>query len=257
MLRLTAIQYRQTYTSGHSCPCLVEAESLEGDRFEAVLKLRESVHGKNAGLARELVASRLAAALGLPAPRAFLVEVTTEFAESIAEPKERVRFQENLGWHFASHFLGAGWHAVPFRVDLPFNLIDRAASIFAFDALIRNDDRHFEKANYLAKGATIMVIDHERAFPTTVIDGPPPWEPGGLEFLRKHVFYRALYGQLPDFEAIAAAMDTITDADLEAMLGSIPEQWEGSGISAELRGYLVALRAKFRTVLDGARTLLR
>lgn len=256
MLRLSAIQYRQTFTSGHSCPCLIEAESLEGDRYEVVLKLRGSVHGGNAGLAREAVASRLAAALNLHTPRSFLVEITREFAASIATTVERARFEQNLGWHYGSEYLGAGWHAVPFAAELPYKLIDRAAAVFAFDALIRNDDRHFEKSNYLVQGATVMVIDHERAFPS-LHEHPLPWERGGIEFLKKHVFFRGLRGQLPNFDPIAAAVAQITTDELAAWVGAIPEQWDGAGISGEIEGYLVALLANFRNVMDSTKILLR
>ena len=258
MVHLTAIQYRQTFRSGHSCPCLIEGETLEGERYEVVVKLRGSVQGGGAGLARELVASQLATALGLQTPAPFLVEVTQEYAESVAEPDVRKRFIEGIGWHYASAYLRGSWHAVPYGAQLPYKLVDAAAAALAFDALIRNDDRHVEKANYLIRGSKVMLIDHERAFPpANAAMGPLPWEEGGLGFLRKHVFYAGLRSQLPDFEPVPTAFDAITAGELSAYVAAIPEEWDVGGIGGELEGYLMALHGNFRNVLNSVRTLLQ
>jgi hypothetical protein len=258
MIQLTAVQYRQTLLSGHSCPCLIEAETLEGERYEVVLKLKGSVHGGGAGLARELVASQLAAALSLRTPTPFVVEITQEFAESVSDPEARRRFLENLGRHHASENLGAGWNAVLYGARLPHKLIDPAAAVVAFDALVRNDDRHVEKANYLIRGSTVMLIDHERAFPPPQVGaGPLPWEEGGLTFLRTHAFFAGVRGQLPDFEPVPTFFEALTAEQLSAMVGEIPEEWDAGGIAAELEGYLVALHANFRNVLNSVRNLLQ
>ena len=255
---LTAFQYRRTLTSGHSCPCLVEAETLEGERYEVVLKLKGSVQGEGAGLARELVASQLATSLGLQTPTPFVVEITQEFAESVSDPKERFRFLENLGQHYASEYLGGGWNAALYGERLPHKLIDPAAAVLAYDALVRNDDRHIEKANYLIRGSTVMLIDHERAFPPLHGGaGLRPWEEGGLTFLRTHAFFAGVRRQLANFEPVPTAFETLTLEQLSAMVGAIPEVWDTGGIAAELEGYLMALHANCRNFLYSVRNLLQ
>ncbi len=258
MNRLTAVQYRQQFTSGHSCPCLFEAETLEGARLEVVVKLRGSIIGAERGLARELVASLLASRLGLNVPPPCLVEVTPEFAASTQPQDVRERLSANLGCHFGTHHLTGAWHAVPFRRELPERIFDTAAAVFAFDALIRNDDRHLEKANYLMRGNTIMLIDHERAFPVAgVASGPMPWEAGGLSFLTRHVFFPGLKGQLPDFEGVFRAFESLSRDDFAEIVSTIPDEWDSGGTALELEGYLMALGQNFRKLRDGLATLIQ
>ena len=258
MNHLVAVQYRQTLTSGHSCPCLIDAETLEGERNEVVMKLRASITGAERGLARELVASLLASRLGLSVPPPCLVEVTPEFAESIQPPDVRTRMLANLGTQFGTIQLTGAWHAVPFTRDLRERLFETAASVFAFDALVRNDDRHLEKANYLMRGDTVMLIDHERAFPEQgMVAGPMPWEAGGLSFLTKHVFFPGLKGQLPDFDPLLGAFEAITAAEFAGMVAGIPDQWDSGGVAAELEGYLMAVSKNLRKIKTALATLIR
>ena len=258
MQRLVAVQYRRTVTSGHSQPCLIEAETAEGERWEVVMKLRGSISGVERGLARELVASLLASRLGLSVPAPCLVDVTREFAESIQMQDVRSRMRSNLGCQFGTTQLSGSWHAVPFSGNLPDRLFDTAASVFAFDALLRNDDRHLEKANYLMSGNTVMLIDHERAFPTPgMASGPMPWENGGLSFLTRHVFFAGLKGQLPDFTNLLDAFEIIPSADFGEIAAMIPNEWDTGTVAAEVEGYLVALSKNFRKFRTALETIIR
>lgn len=258
MNRLVAVQYRQTLTSGHSCPCLIDAETLEDKRNEVVMKLRVSITGGERGLARELVASLLASRLGLKVPSPCLVEVTHEFAESIQPPDVRTRMLANLGTQFGTIQLTGSWHAVPFTRELPQRMFETAASVFAFDALVRNDDRHLEKANYLMRGDTVMLIVHERAFPEQgMVAGPVPWEAGGLSFLTKHVFFPGLKGQLPNFEPLLGAFESITASEFAGMVAAIPDEWDSGGVAAELEGYLMALSKNLRKIETSLATIIR
>lgn len=258
MVHLTAVQYLRTFNSGHSRPLLLEGETIEGERYEVVVKLRRNVQGMAGGLAREWLASHFASRLGLNTPRPFVVEITPEFAQSIPDSDTRMRLQEDLGWHYASLNLRGNWNAVIYGNTLPYPLVDAASAVFAFDALIRNDDRHQEKANYLIRDSTIMLIDHERAFPArSAAAGIRPWEPGGLDFLRHHAFLPGLRGQLPNFKPMAEAMEATTQEQISGMVATIPPAWDGSGVAAELEGYLMTLRANYRSVLDSIATLLR
>ena len=184
---------------------------------------------------------------GLSVPEPCLVDVTREFAESIQMQDVRSRMLANVGCQFGSLQLAGSWHAVPFSRDLPAAVFDTATAVFAFDALLRNDDRHHEKANYLMRGNTVMLIDHERAFPAAGLGvGPMPWEEGGLSFLTRHVFFPGLKGQRPDFGPIIDAFESITPAAFAEMVSGIPDEWEAGGVAAELEGYLMALARNFR-----------
>jgi hypothetical protein len=230
---------------------------LEGDRFEVVIKLRGSVIGGGAGLAREMVAAELAEALHLQAPRPFLVEISPEFAASMATAELRARFEQNIGWHFGSSFLSAGWNAVLFGDRLPYRLIDPATRVIAFDALIGNDDRHEAKSNCLVRGGNLMVIDHERAFPRLAAGSARPWEQGGLDFIRGHAFFRGLRGQLPDFEPVREAWVSLSETAFPSWVAAVPDEWNTGDAVESLEAYLVALRQNFRTVLDSLQILLQ
>lgn len=257
MLHLTAIQYRQTFNTGRTRPWLIEAETIDGERHEVVVKPSSEFDGGFDGAARELTASLLARALHLQTPQPSIVEITPEFAESVLDGETKQRFLANIGWHFASKHLGRGWNAIPYGAELPARLFPAAASLFAFDAAIGNDDRHPAKTNYLIRGSTLMAIDHERAFPTPGAGVIRPWEIGGLHFLRRHAFYAGLRGQMPDFEPFHAAANALSVQDLAAIVAAIPAAWDRRDVSADLHAYLVALRTNIRTVIDHAAALLQ
>lgn len=222
------------------------------------MKLRASITGAERGLARELVASLLASRLGLSVPPPCLVEVTREFSESLQTPDVRARLLANIGCQFGTIQLSGSWHAVPFKRELPERLFNSAAAVFAFDALLRNDDRHLDKANYLMRGNTIMLIDHERAFPSQGMGaGPMPWEAGGLSFLKRHVFYQGLKGQLPDFQAMLDAFSSITPAEFTEMVSVIPDEWDSGNVAVELHGYLVALSQNLSRLRNALVTIVQ
>lgn len=258
MIPLTAYRHEETLTSGHSRPCIIEGETFDGDRHEVVLKLREDVHGKANGLACEYVASRLARAVGLNVPAPFLIEVTSDFADSVTDAAASARYQANLGRHFGSKLVTPQTHAVPFDHGLPPDLVEPAAAVIAFDALVRNDDRHFQKSNYLVRGSVVTLIDHERAFPPARHElKANPWEPTGLDFIHHHVFFRGVRGEMPDWAGIAASWSTVTDQDLIAICHDLPPEWNGDGVAQRLETYLLAMRPKVSTVLGSLEELLR
>lgn len=257
MIQLTATQYRGTLESGHSRPCLIEGETSTGNQCVVVLKLRNSVIGMGAGLARELVASQFASALGLQTPEPCMVEILPEFVESIPDSVVRSRFSSNLGIHYGSVLKSPGWHAVSYGTKLPNKLIDPAARVLGFDALIGNDDRHQEKTNYLIKGSEVIIIDHERAFPPGRPRNARPWEEGGLEFLKRHAFFLGLKSQMPDFEPLETAFESVSPDHICQWVAAIPDQWNGNGTSQELKSYLMTLREKSHSILESAKILLR
>lgn len=258
MIRLTALRHIETLSSGHSRPCIIEGETIEGDRHEVVLKLRESVHGKVNGLACEWVASRIARAVGLNVPQHFLVEVGADFADSVPDAAAKARYHTNLGVHFGSALVGPQTHAIPFNYSLPENLVDQAAAVIAFDALIGNDDRHVQKTNYLIRGAKIILIDHERAVPIARHElRAEPWLPTGLDFVEKHVFFPGVKGELADWAGVEANWRAITPQVITTIVQSIPQEWDADGVADRLETYLLAMHQNVSTVIRFLQILLR
>jgi hypothetical protein len=258
MTTLVALRHCETLTSGHSRPCIVEGETLDEKRHEVVLKLREDVHGKANGLACEWVASQLASALGLNVPAPFLVEVTEEFAESVPDAAARARYHANLGRHFGSLFIGPQTHSLPYDFTLPPHLVDPAAAVIAFDALVGNDDRHIKKSNYLIQGSRVVLIDHERAFPPARHEiRAAAWEPTGLDFIQNHIFLPGVRGQLPAWPAVAASWKGVTPHDLINICRSIPSEWNGDGVAQRVETYLLSVHPQATTVLGLLEAMLR
>ena len=258
MTTLTALRHGETLTSGHSRPCIVEGETSDGKRHEVVLKLREDVHGKANGLACEWVASQIASAVGLNVPPPFLVEVTAEFAESVPDAAARARYHANLGRHFGSLLVGPQTHALPYDFTLPPDLVDPATAVIAFDALLGNDDRHLKKSNYLIQGSRVVLIDHERAFPSARHEiRAGPWEPSGLDFIQNHIFLPGVRGALPDWPAVRASWTGVTPHKLTGICRSIPPEWNGDGVAQRVETYLLAMHPQAPKALDLLEAMLR
>lgn len=249
--QLQAVSYRETFEHGRSRPVLVWAEDAGGARHEIVLKLREAGRLDGASLAAELVASLLATDLGLNTPPPFIVEVTPEFAASVPEADAARRLAAAPGLHFASRLETGQFHLPLVAVALPDAAIDAAAAVLAFDLLIGNDDRHVEKANCLVRGARVVLIDHERAFPVLRQElRPHAWQEGGLETVRRHVFFSALKGQMPDFSPLADTLTALPANQIDRYLAELPSGWLDATAAARLKTFWVEMHGSCRKVCD-------
>ncbi len=114
--------------------------------------------------------------------------------------------------------------------DLPEAMNTAAAHIFAFDALIANDDRRYNNPNVLVRGDDIFVIDHEAAFAFLYLVslGDAPWQLQRRASLRDHVFYHPLRRQTaiaPDVRAFIGRLAQLGDAELEDIIQQVPGEW--------------------------------
>jgi hypothetical protein len=226
-MNLVAVRHQQTFTHGHSRPMLIVAEEpVEGWRREIVLKLAPDVQSGRNGLAIEAICAGLAARLGLNAAQGWTVDIHAEFASGVPDADARRRLGASLGQQFGSTF-HAGQYHVPLADDsLPASLIDKAAAVLLFDAMIGNDDRHRLKPNCLLRGDDIVLIDHERALPGLRAElRPAAWETGGLEAIRNHVFFSGLRGELPDFAEAARAWQPVTPSVVSELVAGVPPEW--------------------------------
>src|SRR5262245_48658763 len=92
---------------GATAPLLVGAQAADNTSLQVVLKLKRPLeprgHFGPCSLAREMLAIRLASALGLPVLRHFEADVSREFAEAAPE-RLRARLRANLGSNFATEY---------------------------------------------------------------------------------------------------------------------------------------------------------
>lgn len=247
--QLQVISYCETFKHGRSRPLLVWAEDSDGSRHEVVLKLRETGRLDGTGLAAELIASQLASDLGLTTPPPFVVEVTPEFAASVPHIDAARRLSASPGLHFASRLETGQFHLPLTASALPAAAIDSAAAVMAFDLLIGNDDRHVEKANCLVRGAQIVLIDHERAFPILRRDlRASAWQPGGLDNLHRHVFFAALKGQMPDFAPLASSLSALPAERIDHYIKNLPLSWLEEGAIGRLKTFWLEMRSSCHRV---------
>jgi hypothetical protein len=205
---------------------IVAEEPTEDTRHEIVVKLSPDVQSGRTGLAIEALCADFATQLGLNAAKGWTVEVNTDFAASVPDADARRRLGLAIGLQFGSTF-HAGQYHVPLTDDALTNpLIDKAAAVLLFDAMIGNDDRHRLKPNCLLRGDDIVLIDHERAFPGLRGEfRPAAWEHGGLDVIRNHAFFSGLHGQLPDIAGAALAWRAVTPSVASDLVAGIPAAW--------------------------------
>ena len=105
-------------------------------------------------LAMEAIAAMFAADLDLPVPEPFLVVLESEFIAGLPDQTVAETARHSSLVAFGSKHLPPGYTSWPIGKAVPRDAMTTAAEIFAFDALIANDDRRPENPNCLFSGAS-------------------------------------------------------------------------------------------------------
>ncbi len=224
-----AVRFDRRTIAGRSRPCLIAAEAADGHEVELVAKFsRGCDRGVNA-LVAEAIAAVLAADLSLPVPESFLVHVSKDFARAIPDSEQAQLVLGSISPAFGSKKLPTGFSTWPVGRAMPTSMIQQAAEIFAFDAMIGNDDRRPENPNCHVKGEALAIFDHELAFSGSLVLGwQPPWKLGALQRYReqgRHIFTDSLRGRNLSFAAFQQRWNQITDARLEEYKRALPPEW--------------------------------
>ena len=95
--RATPIEFSRTTTNGRTRPAIVVCETAAGDQIDVVAKFSASCDHGVVNLAREVVAACLAADLGLPIPKPFLLDIQPDWAASVADPVRKPDGQDPAG----------------------------------------------------------------------------------------------------------------------------------------------------------------
>ncbi|HXI70748.1 MAG TPA: HipA family kinase [Verrucomicrobiae bacterium] len=242
--RLKVVSIIKLLSSGRTKPCLVLAQDEDGVECEVVVKWRSGPETKDTGGICELISSLLADDFDLPAPKAMLVDVEPDFHRAVPWPEIAKLVKASAGPNFATKFLPSmtTW---PTGRPVASSLRTRASEIFAFDALIENPDRRINKPNILWSGEDLCLCDHEQAFSFLhgVIGWRPAWSGQGLEFLRNHVFYVQLKGQICDWSRLSGALEAMNDKRLIDYATAVPDEWKtGNDATDRILGYLKGAR---------------
>lgn len=238
MLRhVTAIRFDGRVQSGRTVPSRLTCEAADGTEVEVVAKLSDGCDRKVTALAMEAIAAMLASDLDLPVPEPFLVSLEPEFIAELPDALVAAMARRSNPLAFGSKHLPPGYTSWPVGKAIPKEALATAAEIFAFDALIVNDDRRPANPNCLFSGASLAIYDHEMAFFTEGIIGwKPPWEIGALESCkqtRRHLFSEQLCGKPVNFDRLAGAWRAVTDERLAAYRSALPEAWNSASQPAD------------------------
>lgn len=149
------IRYIVPLREGGSLPALAEAD----DGFKYVLKFRGAGHGVKM-LISELLAGRIASALGLNIPELVFAGLDEDFGRSEGDEEIQDLLKGSVGLNLGLHYLsGAMAYEQSIEID-PF----LASKIVWFDAFTTNIDRSFKNTNLLWWHRELWVIDNGASF---------------------------------------------------------------------------------------------
>jgi hypothetical protein len=256
--RLKATSFERFMSRGRTTPALFSCEDQYGASVgEYVVKLRGGIEAGDAGLIRELLASKLAAYFRIASPEPALIEIEAELADLVAETQPIGAVVRNsIGLNFGTRHLTAIriWEV---NEAIPPPIRRRAADIFSFDALIQNPDRRSGNPNLFRKGKDVHIFDHEMAFSflLDVLPSPEPWRLDMQRYLENHVFYRGLKSQPIELEGFTAVLAGLSDEVIAEMVADVPAEWNNGTVNG-IERHLRALREHASEFADEVRRFL-
>lgn len=201
MDRLQAEEFWGRADAGRSKPLLILADGNAGktEVFVKFANLHDELFPRK--LLCEWVSAQLAVALGLPVAKPYIVEISTQFIETLP-PELRIIAGAGPLLAFGSENLGNQWHVWHKGAKLPLSCLQLQLQVYVFDTLIHNWDRKKGNPNLLKSGDDIALIDHEETLqpwsdpPESFYPRPYPWENGGIDNYyqgdSQHVFWETL-----------------------------------------------------------------
>jgi hypothetical protein len=257
VLHLTATRFIRPMKVGRTGALLLGCEDAKAKPHEVVVKLRGPEITVKSQIA-ELICALLAHDLGLDVPTPAVVDMPVGFEAVVASPAVAAAIKASPGINFGSLLLEA---FTPWPTDRPLigAMRDRAATIFAFDALIQNPDRRIDgvTSNLWSRSDTIGVFDHEMALRFLYLSLGAfacPWVPAdqiaSFDFLKRHVFYAALRSRPVDLDTFEDGLRKLTTARIDGYVRAVPKEWQsGHTFCQDIAHYLDAARKKRATII--------
>ncbi len=143
---------------GRTGPILSACEVDGEEEVEVFVKLSAGCDQGVVNLAREAIAACLAADLGLPVPKPWIVEIPPEIIPVVADAQVADKLRRSCPVAFGSTRT-PGFSAWTTGQRLSDATRPLAASILLFDAIIQNPDRRAENPNCLVQGDELRIID--------------------------------------------------------------------------------------------------
>lgn len=225
--QLTAVTLHRFLNSGRNEPalfaCLDEQGQPAGDY---VVKLAGNTTQQQ--LAHELIGSLLADHFHLLHPAPAIVQIHPELISWLQRslPHKSAVLATSKALNFGCEYL-TDTPTWPIGNPLSDTLLATAADIFAFDALISNDDRRRTNPNILLRGDQLFIIDHELAFSFLylLLNRDQPWDLTNRNNLQEHVFFYALRKKSLNFDRFIQHLTDLGESALESIISAIPNSW--------------------------------
>jgi hypothetical protein len=191
----------------------------------------------------ELLCSLFARHFSILTPDPATVRIHPDLAIWLAknQPEKSNIIRKSGGLNFATRLLtdAATW---PTGRALPESMIPSAAYIFAFDALVDNDDRRLDNPNVLVRGDSIYAIDHELAFAFLYLTQSDfPWQLQRRGSISRHVFYFSLRKQLIELDPFIERLAQLGEKQLQTIIEEVPTEWRHNDLG-RISDHLKAVR---------------
>ncbi|MDQ8200682.1 hypothetical protein QEH56_21120 [Pelagicoccus enzymogenes] len=244
LTHVEAVSYLSYKSTGKTAPLVLECEDSSGETFEVVTKLKGHGQVFPGVFVCEAFASMVAAFLGLPVPKPFVVKITDQFARSAIGEVDSETLNASLGLNFGTQHWASGYAIWSKRGAVSKDMFQLASSIFAFDGLIQNPDRRDSNPNLVTKGSDYLLFDHDSAFSHfhDIFVTLPPWEEDSVEFLKEHVLRNGLRSQLYrsgkkvnmlDLDELVEKFRRLDRQTLDSFSTAIPSEWDSPTLNAE------------------------
>jgi len=233
---IEALQGFSEFGTGTTKPMLIRGVCrTTHEKSDYVVKYLNSPRMSFESSCRELLASFIARELGLNVAEPALINVTSNFADSLRGKEGFNNAINSIGLNYGSKFFGPGFMELIHKQHLNEEQLVQAKQIFALDIFISNADRRIDKQNMLTNGTKIIIFDHELAFGfiMDIIKNPTPWIIGESDmiWIKNHFFYSTLKGNEHNFITFVEGLYVLDDNFWEKANSLIPNEWKTGQIS--------------------------
>lgn len=218
-----------------------------GNKDEYVVKLNASERMHKEARLRELLAAFIAIELDLHIVEPVIVEIGQDFVNNQLGKDFYLKMSKSLGFNFGSKYIQK-FVTLENHITLTQQQEKIAQNIFAFDLLIQNNDRTYEKPNMITDGNQLVILDHELAFGFHMVfsfmRNKEPWKfpEEEMVWVNKHCLLKRLKNKHYELDEFSAKMSNLTDSFWEKAKSLIPVEWMDEDIFLDIRSHISAIQ---------------
>jgi hypothetical protein len=159
-----------------------------------------------------------------------VIEINQDFVNSQLGKDYYLKVSRSLGYNIGSKYIDK-YIILDNYISLnPYQEI-AAQNIFAFDLLIQNNDRTYEKPNMITDGNNLTILDHELAFGFHLVlphfRNNEPWRftDADMVWVNKHCLLKRLKGKDYDLDSFSEKMNNLNNDFWIKVETLIPGEW--------------------------------